>query len=284
MAAMADTLIGISEPLPFEISWQARNVATGETLGLGAATVRPCQSVRKISVLMAALAAVHDGLFDLDRPVTIKAELQPGVTSGVCQYLTPGVVLPFRDVLTLMIIVSDNVCTYEAMRDLEIDEVTAYCRRLGMVGTTHRTRLPPPGLPADHPLEAVTTSTTADQVHLLDLILRGADDAETAELLGVTPDLCRMALQILKQQRYRNMIPARLPRGTVAANKTGWGPRGFMDAGIVFKDGAPLYIISAFTDRVPDALADGTSGEFAATDAVARLSRACWDAWSAGHG
>jgi beta-lactamase class A len=164
------------------------------------------------------------------------------------------------------------------MRDLEIDDFTAYCRRIGMTGTTHRTRLPPVGLPADHPLEAVTTTTSADQVRLLDLILRGTTDAEAAEVLGVTPALCRLAIQFLQGQRYRNMIPAQLPRNTVVANKTGWGPRGFMDAAIVYRDGAPLYIMSALTDHVPNALPDGSSGEAAAMDAVARVSRATWDA------
>jgi beta-lactamase class A len=85
-------------------------------------------------------------------------------------------------------------------------------------------------------------------------------------------------MQFLTWQRYRNMIPARLPRNTVVANKTGWGARGWTDAGVVFRGGAPLYILSVLTDHVPNALADGASGEAAALEVGARLSRACWDA------
>lgn len=277
---LLDTLNGISDAAPFELSWHVRRAGTGETFGYGEDVVRPSQSVRKISVLMAAFAAVHDGRFDMARPVTIEAALQENITSGVAQYMTPGVTLPFRDVMMLMIIVSDNVCTYEVMRHLEIDDVTAYCRRIGMTGTTHRTRLPPVGLPADHPLDAVTTTTAADQTLLLDLIVRGCDDPAAAEILAVTPEMCRTAIQFLTWQRYRNMIPAQLPRGTVVANKTGWGVRSFMDAGVVYRDGAPLYIMSALTDHVPNVVPGGASGEAVAMDTVAKLSRACWDAFA----
>ncbi|TKT69485.1 serine hydrolase [Aquamicrobium sp. LC103] len=266
-----------ADTLPFDIYWQIKIVATGETLGRGERTVLPSASVRKISVLMAALRAVHEGRLDLSAPVTIRAEMQEGILSGVCQYMTPGLVIPMRDAMLQMIITSDNICTYEVMKDLEVEEFTDYCLRIGMVDTVHRTRLPPVGLAADHPLEAVTTTTASDQVHLLDLILRGCDDTAAADQLMVTPELCRMAMQFLTWQRYHNMIPALLPLGTMVANKTGWGQRGWMDAGIVFRDGKPLYIVSATTDQVPDTMADGLPGQAAATHAIARLSRACWD-------
>ncbi len=50
-----------------------------------------------------------------------------------------------------------------------------------------------------------------------------------------------------------------------------------MNAGIVYRDGAPFYIISAYTDEVPQVMPDGTPGYTMALETIGRLSRACWD-------
>lgn len=275
---LARRLDGLSEGRGFDVYWQVKLVDSGEELSRGGDLVMPSASVRKISVMMAALHAVHVGRLDLAAPVRIEKELQEGIVSGVCQYMTPGLTMPMRDAILQMIITSDNICTYEVMKGFEIPEFTDYCRDIGMTGTTHRTRLPPLGLAADHSLDAVTTTTARDQVLLLDLILRGTTDAEVAAKLGVGTEFCAMALQFLSWQRYRNMIPLLLPVMTVVANKTGWGQRGWMDAGIVFRGGKPLYVMSATTDNVPNTMPDGLPGHVAAARAIAELSRACWDA------
>jgi len=272
-------LQALSADRGFDVYWHVRLVGSGDELTKGGDVVLPSASVRKISVMMAALHAVEAGRMDLDQPVTIRKEMQEGILSGVCQYMTPGLTFPMRDAILQMIITSDNICTYEVMKGLEVAEFTDYCRRISMSGTTHRTRLPPVGLGANHGLDQVTTTTAQDQVHLLRLILDGANgDPGAIELLGVGRAYCEMALRFLTWQRFRSMIPGHLPTLTKVANKTGWGERGWMDAGIVFGEDAPLYIISITTDEVPRVMPDGLPGRVAATQAMAELSRACWDA------
>jgi beta-lactamase class A len=90
-------------------------------------------------------------------------------------------------------------------------------------------------------------------------------------------ELCAYALQTLKNQILRYAIPSRLPFGTLVAHKGGTGKRGRMNAGIVYRDGAPFYIIAAFTDQVPQAMADGTPGYTVSLETIGRLSRVCWD-------
>ena len=46
-----------------------------------------------------------------------------------------------------------------------------------------------------------------------------------------------------------------------------------MDAGIIFKDGAPLFILTAYTEHVPEALPDGTPGFTAAYELIGRMHR-----------
>ena len=59
--------------------------------------------------------------------------------------------------------------------------------------------------------------------------------------------------------------------------KTRTGARGSMDAGIIFKDGRPFCILTAYTDHVPAALADGTPGFAAAAQLIGRMARLCYD-------
>ena len=215
LATLQRRLNDLSEGRGFDVYWHVKVVDRGEELSRGGGVVLPSASVRKISVMMAALHAVHSGRLDLASTVRIEKEIQKDIVSGVCQYMTPGLTITMRDAILLMIITSDNVCTYEVMKHFEIGEFTDYCRRIGMAGTTHRTRLPHVELPPDHALDVVTTTTAQDQVRLLDLILRGTTDVQAADVLGVSTEQCAMALQFLSWQLHCDMIPALLPEDAI---------------------------------------------------------------------
>jgi beta-lactamase class A len=155
--------------------------------------------------------------------------------------------------------------------------LNAFCASAGMTGTVIRHAVPPRDMPVDSNFDFVAQTTPDDQAHLLQCILDGASQPAAAEHLGVTPELCRMALEILGWQRYRNAIPGLLPGDAHVANKTGTGRNGQMDAGIVYRDGEPLFILAAYTHEVPPALPDGMPGHAVANQTIARLARACWD-------
>ena len=108
----------------------------------------------------------------------------------------------------------------------------------------------------------------------------GIDDFvvfEKAGRLGGTPELCRLGLDVLSWQKLKTRLPSRLPLGTKVAHKTGTGSRGFMDAGIVYKGDRPLFILTAYTEHVPEALPDGMPGFTAAAELIGRMARACYD-------
>ncbi len=278
MRDLEQRLHEISDARPFTTNWYVKDLVTGAEAHRGGHVPLPSASTRKTTILMAALAQVHAGRLDLSSPVTIEAELQKDVASGTYRYMTPGCVIPLRDALVNMIITSDNVCTQIVLNRLGGSEAAeAWGRSIGMENSRHRGLIPPLGLAWDHPVEAVATTTPCDQGLLLDLILRGAADEAAAARLGCTSALCRLGLDILSWQLLRNMIPSQLPFGTKVAHKTGRGRRGRMDAGIVFRGDRPLYILTAYTDRVPDEMPDGMPGFTAAFDTIGRLSRACWN-------
>lgn len=275
--AVADHLNAICNAQPFVTRYSVRNLLTGETLHRGADEETPSASTRKTSIMMAALKAVHDGRLDLDEPITFEARFSEEVASGMFRYLTPGIVISLRDAITGMMVLSDNVCTKMVFERLTLDEVNRYCAAIGLSGTHHRFLIPPLALSPDHTLTSVTTTTAQDQLFLLQAILDAQTSPEAAAKLGSSQQLCAYALQTLKNQVLRYGIPSRLPFGTIVAHKGGTGKRGRMNAGIVYRNGAPFYIISAFTDQVPQEMPDGTPGYTVALETIGKLARACWD-------
>ena len=275
MRALAERMNALCDALPFQTSWYLQSLGTGERADrLGDLPV-PSASTRKVSILMAALKAVADGKLALDQKVTVDARYQDN-DSGTFQHLTPGFWITLRDALVMMIIVSDNTCTGTVVDLVGLGEIQRLCESVGMSRTVHRYGIPP-RLPADHGLEQVTSTTPRDQGLLLDLMLRGADQAAAAAQLGSTPALCRLGLDILSWQKLKTRLPSLLPLGTKVAHKTGTGSRGYMDAGIVYKEGRPLFILTAYTDGVPVALPDGAPGFAAANQVIGRMARLAWD-------
>jgi beta-lactamase class A len=273
-------LAEICDAQPFVTRFSVRNLLTGETIERGADEETPSASTRKTSIMMAALKAVEDGRLDLNEAITYEARFAEEVASGMFRYLTPGIVISLRDAITGMMVLSDNVCTKMVFERLTLEEVDAYCKSIGLSGTHHRFLIPPLALSPDHTLKSVTTTTARDQTALLQMILDAQSSGDVRQKLGVSGELAAYAFQTLKNQILRYAIPSRLPFGTVVAHKGGTGKRGRMDAGIVYRDGAPFYIISAFTDDVPQVMPGGTPGYTISLETIGRLSRACWDGFS----
>jgi beta-lactamase class A len=275
MRDLAQRLNDLCDALPFQTSWYLKDLTTGATSDRRGDVPVPSASTRKISIMMAALAAVHAGKLSLDQKVTVEAKYQDN-DSGTFQHLTPGFWLTFRDALVMMIIVSDNTSTGMVVDQVGLEAVQRYCESLGMKGTIHRFGIPP-RLGADHTLDQVTSTTPNDQGLLLELILRGTSDAAVAARLGCTTELVQLGLDILTWQKLKTRLPSLLPVGTKVAHKTGTGARGYMDAGIIWKNDRPQCILTAYTDHVPAALPDGTPGFAAAAQLIGRMARLCYD-------
>jgi beta-lactamase class A len=277
MQGLIDKLNAICDEQPYTTGWYLKDLQTGATAERNGDVVFPSASTRKISIMMAALAAVHAGTLSLDDPFEIEKKYQDN-NSGTFQFLTPGFTITFRDALVMMIIVSDNTCTGKVVDILGLDAVNAYTRRIGMVGSTHRFNIPP-DFGRDHTLEQANTTTPSDVGRLLELILQGTTDEAVAARLGVTTDLCKLGMDILLWQRMSSRLPNLLPTEARVAHKTGTGVAGRNnnDAGIVFQGETPLYVLSVYTENLPVNMPDGTSGYHWAGHQIARMAKLCYD-------
>lgn len=278
---LADRLNAWCDAQPFETGWYLKDLSTGEAADRRGHVVVPSASTRKIAILGAALRAVHDGRLSLQQPIVIEEKFQIS-DSGCFQLLRPGFVITLQDVLTMMMVVSDNTCTGTVVDLLGLDDINEFGRAAGMTGSAHRQPIPPKIDPAaaapDPDLGAINVTTPSDVGGLLEQVLRGAGDPAAAGRLGCTPALCRLALDIMSSLLFHDRLPGLLPKGTTVAHKTGTAAHNFNDAGIVFEGDRPLFILAVYTGGVPWMMPDGTPGERAAAYHIARLCRACWDA------
>lgn len=280
LTAITGRLEALCDAQPFRTGLAVTDLRTGERVRSDAGRVFPAASTRKIAILMATLRTVSRGDLALDEPVTIDERYRDRVFTGLLQDLSPGLTMTLRDALTLMIEVSDNLSTGHVVERIGLDEVNRFCADAGMTRTVHRHALIPK-LDRDHPVDATNATTPDDQVRLLLAVLDGARTPAAAGRLGVTPELCRLALDILAGQKFADAVPALLPDAATVAHKTGAGWHDVSDVGIVLRAGEPLFAIAAFTARLPTLLPDGTPGRYAARRHIARLARLCWDACSA---
>ena len=161
-----------------------------------------------------------------------------------------------------------------------LDAINTFSKSVGMIGTTHRHKVPPLDWPVDHALDFTNTTTPNDVGLLLNLILQGTHSTEAANKLGTSSELCQIALDILLNQKLNNKLPALLPRGTKIAHKTGTGSRNYNDAGIIFSGDKPLFIMTVYTENVPHTLPDGRAGHAVGCDTVARLALEAYEALS----
>ncbi len=275
MQDLVTQLNELCDKQPFTTRWYLKNLKSGEEAERGGDVVVYSASTRKISILMAVMAEVHAGRMSLSDPFTIEAKYQDN-NSGCFQHLTPGFQITLFDAATMMIIVSDNASTGKIVDMLGTDRLNEYCKSIGMIRTTHRQNIPDPNLtPEDYP--RVSNATSARDVgYLLDLMVKGSRDQVLADRLGASPELCRRALEIMSWQKLGRLIQ-KLPHETRVDSKTGTGPSHLRDAGVIWQDGNPLYILTVYCDGVavdyPHA-----SGRYVATQHTANLARTCWDA------
>src|SRR5215471_7240501 len=275
MRDLVKSLNELCDSAEFQVSWYLKDLASGATADRRGDVAVPSASTRKISIMMAALAAVHAGKLSLDQKITIDSRFQDN-DSGTFQHLTPGFWLTLRDAMVMMIIVSDNTCTGHVVDVVGLPNVQRYTDAIGLKGTVHRYGIPPK-TGADNTLERVTITTANDQGMLLEMILKGTTDPAAAAKLECTTALCRLGLDILSWQKLKTRLPSLLPLGTKVAHKTGTGHRCYNDAGIIFKGDRPLFILSAYTSNVPETLKDGTPGFAGAYQLIGRMARLAWD-------
>jgi beta-lactamase class A len=225
----------------------AKSLETGEQIAIDADRQMETMSTIKIPLMVEAFEQIKAGKFKLtDKYTFVEADSQPG--TGTIQRLDPGAVMTVKDLLTLMIIVSDNTATEVLYR--MVGGPDAVNRRMDALGlkNTRAMNIPSKWFAA---LRAASSteqfyrdgknpfglSTPREMGTLLELMERGTlVDKPSSDLM----------LQMMRGQLYRTRIP-RYVTGYRIPHKTGdFLPYVGDDVGMLEAQGKTI-VVSIFT-------------------------------------
>ena len=224
-----------------------KSLESGEEIAIEADRQMETMSTIKIPLMIEVLEQIKAGKFQLtDKYTFAEKDTQPG--TGTIQRLDYGAVMTVKDLITMMIIVSDNTATEVLFRMVGgPDAVNARMQTLGLK-TTRAMNVPSKWFPA---LRSATTteqfyregkspfgySTAREMGRLLEMMERGTlVDKPSSDLM----------LRIMRGQVYRTRIP-RYVTGYTIPHKTGdFLPYVGDDVGMLEAPGKTI-IVSIFT-------------------------------------
>jgi beta-lactamase class A len=198
-----------------------KSIETGEEIALGADRQMETMSTIKIPLMIEVLEQVKRWKFKLtDKYTFVPTDSQPG--TGTIQRLDPGAVMTIKDLITLMIVVSDNTATEVLYR--MVGGPDAVNRRMEALGLTRTRAMSVPSKWFAALRAASSTedfyrdgknpfglSTPREMGRLLEMMERGTlVDKTSSDLM----------LQIMRGQLYRTRIP-RYVSGYRIPHKTG---------------------------------------------------------------
>jgi beta-lactamase class A len=271
----------LARSFPGTIGVYARNIETGAEITYKSDDRFPMASVYKIPIMVQVFREVDAGHLQLtDRIELTQADKRLG--SGLFTYMTPGLKPTLHDLLTMMIVVSDNTATDKllsmvgaqnvnamlatlAVKDVRVDRPTSDIIADWLAYGDPRFRKLTPAQMVSNP--NVFASFTREQMEKGDKLF--VDDPRDhasprgiADLLvkifrneAASEKSCRDMLEILKLQQFNDSIPHYLPEGTVVAHKTGEIGYTRNDAAIIY-EGNQHIVLTVFglrgSENVPE--------------------------------
>lgn len=259
------SIIAASGAATFGVS--ITHIESGEELHIDADRVFPLASVFKTPVLCEAVRQIHEGRFRFEDRWTLTMG-EKNLPSGILVYFQDGLMPTVRDLLTLMINISDNTATDMIMHRLGKDATTHLMHSLGLteihvpmtvrnifedimgeegsdprllhniLGKFHEE---PPGnrngkAYSQEGINNVGTPRALTRLH--EMIWKGE---------VVNRQVCDDVIYILLQQTLNQRLPRFLPENTPFAHKTGTLTGIRNNSGILYCSETSHVAISTFT-------------------------------------
>lgn len=225
-------------------SWMVYDSQSKVSLAHNQHRVHPASSTRKLFILFAALKLVQDGGLWLEHVVTVTPGIPSSQYCGALWALDETKSFTLRELLRLMICLSDNVATYYVVNLIGLERLNHICFSYGFSHTTHISSLPLPGINQAHSLDVVNRTTCSDCCGVLkNLVLGPAPDCPKMSFL-LSSELRAFAAEILEFQQDSTAIRAWLPNEAGVGDKEGLGHRNYNNVG--FYRSAKGYLIMSF--------------------------------------
>ncbi|MEC7808141.1 MAG: serine hydrolase, partial [Gemmatimonadota bacterium] len=255
-------------------SFYAKHLPSGREIAIRADEPMNALSVIKIPIMVLAYRDADAGTLELDERYQIQPEdMRRG--SGLLQSFSPGIEPTYRDIITQMIITSDNTATDVVIRRLGLERVNTMLAEMGFDQTRLRAttgelfravlELAAPGnaslsdrdvfesgFPSDPEAAVRSFGFEGDSTQWLGRItareishmLEAIEENELA-----SPESSDEMIGILRRQFYSSRLPQQLRGRASIAHKTGdWPPHAGNDVGILYYEGGPT-VVAVFTNQ-----------------------------------
>jgi beta-lactamase class A len=234
---LPDTLRARIADFQGTVSLYAKNLDSGATAGIRDTEPVRTASTIKLAIMAAAFDLTARGQAKWTELLTVTAAEKVSGSGVIGTELADGVQLPLRDLVHLMIVLSDNTATNMILERITPDAVNAYLDRIGIPTTRSLRKIrgdgaelkPANGWSAAGKLPenqryGIGVSTPRDMVTIVERMERGS---------LVSPEASREMLVILKRCQDNSGIRRKLGDLPVA-NKTGALDALRSDVGIVY--------------------------------------------------
>lgn len=267
IAARLDSLDAVS-------SLYAKHLPSGREIAIRANRPMNTLSVIKIPIMLLAFRDAEAGRLDLGERYRIRPEdLRRG--SGLLQTFDIGLEPTYRDLVTQMIITSDNTATDIMIARVGLDRVNAMLTEIGYAETRLRLTTGELFRAVWEMVDSANASLSAREVYERgfpsDSVAAERSfrlEGDSAQWLGRTTaremgalleqihngDLTSVTsrnemIAILRRQFYRSRLPQRIGSRVGVAHKTGdWPPYAGNDVGILYYEGGPT-VVAVFTNQ-----------------------------------
>ncbi len=236
---------------PGTVTIAAKNLATGRAYALGADQPVRTASTIKLPIMIECFYEASEGKLKWTEPIKLTEE-EKVTGTGVLQDLSAGDELPLRDVVDLMIVLSDNTATNLILNRISGNAVNARMAQLGLqqtrvmrkiLGDGNKLKPYPSGITdegakPENKKWGLGRSSPQEMLILLEKLYRG-------EL--VNKQASDEMLAIMKRQRDHNCI-GRDMKDVPIASKSGSLDHLRSDVGIVYSKKGPIAMAITVED------------------------------------
>ncbi len=289
-AELQQTVQAIASQHHGSVSLFAEDLNTGRTVAIQPDKPVATASVIKLAILFEALEQVRSGKTNFEDHVALKKGDQVA-GSGVLLFMDTPLQLTLKDLLTLMVVMSDNTATNLVIDELGLSNINARIGWMGLRDTYLYKKIIqplkeplPPAIQAEQKKFGLGKTTAREMGRVMEQIYH-CELGKTGEpVLPGDSALCATAMVMLGNQFYRGDIPRYLDgwnatgmgSGTAIGNKSGALDKVRNDVALVASKRGPI-VISAFTfENKDESWQAGNEGEIT----IAKLAKAIVETWS----
>ncbi|OBR90675.1 MULTISPECIES: serine hydrolase [Clostridium] len=223
------------------------NLKTGEKIAYNENVVVPSASLIKIPIMMEILNQVKEGKLSLKQRITVNDNVK--VPFSILNLLESGNSYTLKDIITLMIIQSDNTAANILMDLAGMDNVNNYVKNLEIKNTVLQRKM----MDSQARKEGRENKTTAaDMAKFFEIIYKGEKAKESHSVI---------MKNILTAQLDNSVMRLNIPDDTLIAHKTGDLDGISHDAGIVYLPNVDYIFCGLTWDAVTNNFARETIGK-----------------------